>query len=57
MWNKVNILPLLVGMQTCTITLEINCDLPNTTFGYIPEKLLIVQENLFSIVFSCMATV
>lgn len=44
MWNKVNTFSLLVEMQTCTTTLEINCDAPNATFSYILEKLLIVKK-------------
>ena len=66
MWSKVNTHPLLVEMQTCTITLEISVAvsqetgrLPtfgpsNSTLGYIPKGCPnIVQKHLFSYVHSC----
>ena len=63
MWSKGNTPPLLVGVQNCTVTLEINMavsqnignqstsNLHYTAFGYIPKRCLIIpQEHLFNYV-------
>ena len=65
MWSKGNTSPLLVGMQTCTTTLEISMVVyqkigsqpisgpSNTTLGHIPKGCLVIQQgHLFNYVHS-----
>ena len=64
MWSKGNTPLLLVGMQTCTTTLEISMAVSqkignqpttrpsNTTLGHIPKECsIILQGHLFSYVY------
>ena len=57
MWNKGNTPPLLVGVQTCTATLEISMVISQkitkqptsrpseTAFGYIPKGFSIIPQG------------
>jgi hypothetical protein len=60
MWIKGNIHPLLVGVQTCTVTMEISVVIPQeagsrstsrssyTTLGYIPKgHIILPQKHLY----------
>ena len=67
MWGKGNAPPLLMGVQTCTATLEISVTISqkirkqstsrpsNITFGYIPEGCSIIpQGHVLNYVHSCI---
>ena len=57
MWSKGNTPPLLVGVQTCTVALEINMVVSlkignqstsrpsNTTFGYMPKGYILTSQG------------